>query len=213
MLIGAWAKHPNPERILDIGSGCGLVSMMLAQRFSDAQIEGVDLHLGSVLDAKDNAKKSKWEDRICFHCVDIQEFNPIEAFDFIVSNPPFFEDSTKTASQAKTQAKHTDALPLSVLISCIKKLLKPKGIFSCILPFETAQNFIKKAEQHDLFLQRSCAVLPVDYKKPHRLLFEFSDEKKAEICVEKPLSIRDQKLDNQFSETYKSLLSDFMLRF
>ena len=144
VLLGAWA--PGGKRILDIGSGTGLISLMMAQRFPEAQVLGIDM----------DGEASE------------------ESFDAIVSNPPFFLNSLKNPDGKRTMARHTDSLPFRDLFRGAKMLLSDDGVFSVIVPSEVLEVVVSEACMLGFYLIRQCGVKTVERKQPKRYLFSFA---------------------------------------
>jgi len=213
MMLGAWADTFLCNSILDIGTGSGLIALMQAQKNQNAQIIGIDIHEGSVLDAVDNAKNTKWNDRLSFICTDIKTYTFENRFDYIISNPPFFINSTKAKTDALTGAKHTDSLSPEDIIDLSTTMLSEKGKIAMILPFDLGNNLIEYAQKQQFFLSRKCIIYPVDYKKPNRLLFELTRHKPNKSLTEEIIHVRDSSKNNAFSNDYKTLLQDFMIRY
>ena len=213
MMLGAWVNFENSQHILDIGTGSGLIALMQAQKYPNAQITGVDIHNGSILDAKDNAGKTPWSSRLHFTCTDVKQFQPESKFDAIVSNPPFFINSTKSNNKALSNAKHTDSLSPLDIIDLSLDLLKENGLMAMILPFDLGNQVIEYALTKGYCLYRKCIVYPVSYKKPNRLMFELKRTTENPEYKEDIIYVRDSAKNNAFSDGYKSLLSDFMIRY
>lgn len=213
MMLGAWVNTQSASFILDIGTGSGLIALMQAQKNSHANILGIDIHEGSILDAKQNASKTPWALRLKFICEDVKKYNSSSKVDFIVSNPPFFINSTKTKSKALTGAKHTDHLGPKDIIDLSLNLLTDTGSIAMILPFDLGNEIIEYASTKAFTLKRKCIVYPVDYKKPNRLLFELTKASNFEQHQDQIIHVRDSSKNNAFSDEYKSLLHDFMIRY
>lgn len=138
-LLGAWATMPTPcEKILDIGTGSGLIALMMAQRCSTARIWAIDIDEDATAQARSNFEASPWKDRLCAAHLSLQELAADETqhgtFDLIVSNPPYFENSLKNPDNGRKTARHTDSLPFEELISSAKILLSEHGQLSMVLP-------------------------------------------------------------------------------
>lgn len=207
MLLASWVETEGMNRILEIGSGCGIISLILAQR-SQAIIEAIDIDLASVEEARTNFGFSPWSDRLfCYH-TDLRQFTTEFSYDLIVSNPPFFTTTFKTQKPRRNLARHEDSLPFSDLIQSAKSLLNQDGHFALVLPQNEAEKFIPLAESHGLFLNKILNIIPVEGKTPNRLNMLFCQNK-----TDKPFSeyftIRNR--DQQFTEQYKIMLKDFYL--
>ena len=141
VLLGAWAAvRPQDRRMLDIGTGTGLIALMLAQRAPEAHVTGVDID--DVGQARENAAASPWSGRVAFAQCPVQEFETPEPFDLIVSNPPFFVDSLTCPDRGRTAARHAVHLPFGDLRDAVLRLLAPGGRFAVILPTAEAERFL-----------------------------------------------------------------------
>ena len=132
----------NINHILDIGTGCGVLSLIMAQYFSNAIIDAIDIDEMSVDEAKNNFLNSPWHNRLTVENIALQQFTKHNKYyDLIISNPPYFENSLKSLSVTRSNARHTDTLPLEELASCVIDLLTEEGVFSCIFPEQTGERF------------------------------------------------------------------------
>ncbi len=204
VLLGAWARVDGEERnILDIGSGTGLISIMMAQR-SCANITGVEIDTDSYSESLDNVGATAWSDRINIVHSDIQSFKTETRFDIIVSNPPFFRESLKSSNISRTTARHTDSLSFEELIKAAKRLLSPEGHFNIVLPIEQSRSFdIESCGV--LYLARRCAVITEQGKQPKRYLSEYRLTPSTQIIREE-LVIRNQGV---YSDSYRALTAQF----
>jgi len=209
VLLGAWSNI-REGNILDIGSGTGLISLMLAQRTTTALIDAVEIETEAYNQTLENIKNSNWSSKITAMKSSIQEYYPNKEYDLIISNPPFFIDSTKAPSSKRNIARHTDELSYSDLIESINRLLKPTGILSIILPITEAEQFIELAAVQNLLLNKECVVKPNSTKPSKRMLLEFSYTN-SEIIKEE-LTI-ETKTRHQYTKEYISLTKDFYLNF
>ena len=209
VLLGAWAKI-GTGNILDIGTGTGLIALMLAQRTTSAKIDAIEIEPKAYQEASENFNSSNWSNRVKAHLSFIQNFIPTKKYDYIISNPPFFIDSTKALKSDRSNARHTDTLSFSDLIDSVVRLLNPDGIFSLILPITETEQFIELAEERDLFLKRQCVVKPNTNKSPRRILMEFSFYKTNLITEELTIETETR---HQYTKEYISLTKDFYLNF
>ena len=143
VLLGAWANAKGKQRILDIGTGSGLIALMLAQR-TDAMITGIEIDPASATQAQENAAASPWADRLQIVATDIAGYTSYQAFDLIVSNPPFFNEMLLPPGAARSQARHTQALTFEALLFHVQRLLSPEGSFCAILPATALTHFSRR---------------------------------------------------------------------
>lgn len=211
VLLGAWVQVDNENTILDVGTGTGLIALMLAQK-TKAKIFGVEIEINAALEAKENIFKSPWGTRIEIINDSFQNYikSAEHKFDLIISNPPFFIQDKKPVNTNVAVAKHSDLLPLKDLIEGSIYLLNKPGKLALILPVLQAQKAINMAEINGLFLTRITEVKPTPSKEPNRLLIEFSSVNK--VLDSASLTIYDN-LTTNYSSQYKELTQDFYLNF
>jgi tRNA1Val (adenine37-N6)-methyltransferase len=212
VLLGSWTATDHVSRILDIGSGTGLIAIMLAQR-STARIDGVEIEKNACLQSRKNAAGSPWHDRINLYHDSIQLFSSATSlrYDVIVSNPPFFQNSLKPLEKSRSMAKHNVGLDYPTLLLCSARLLAPGGQLSVILPAMDQEQFADLADFHRLRPSRLTWVRPAPEKEYSRCLMEFSDMPGI-ACVENEMSIRGDDLKT-YSADYVHLTRDFYLGF
>lgn len=211
VLLGAWARLENSPGILDIGTGCGLLALMAAQR-SDARITAIDIDPVATASAAANFRISPWDGRLTARCIRLQDFqNEPEAgnFDHIISNPPFFINSLKAPDAERSQARHNDLLPFEDLAFASARLLAPDGRLSMVLPVAEGYLFIDIAAKTRLFLVRKLTVIPKAGKEANRLLLEFARQQMPMESTE--LTIRNES--GEYTNEYKKLTSLFYLDF
>jgi tRNA1Val (adenine37-N6)-methyltransferase len=210
VLLGAAADVTGKENILDIGTGTGLISLMIAQR-CEAQISAIESDNESFCEALENVKKSKWSSRIVVQYTDLQNYFPEEKkFDLIISNPPFFNDSLKNPDPRKSAARHNITLATSDLLHGVSRLLDTNGIFQVIMPYAEGNLLIAEAVQYGLFCTGILKIKPLPTSEIRRLILTFSGERKK--VTEKFLTI-ERGARHEFTEEYKSLTKDFYLKF
>lgn len=209
VLLGAWSKIPS-GKVLDVGSGSGLISLMIAQRNLNCEIDAIDIEQNAFLQTQQNVIASKWNSRIKVFNTSLQLFLPNKKYELIISNPPFFINATKSTNNAKNIARHTDDLPFTDFIDRVKELLTKDGILSLILPLQESLFFIELALKQKLYLNRKCWVKPNYEKEPKRVLLEFSFSEKK-ILIE-TLVIETEKR-HHYTEEYRNLTQDFYLKF
>lgn len=160
-ILGAYAKKEGARRVLDIGAGSGLLSLMAAQNHPEAQVEAVELDAHAFEQMAENFERSPWANRLRARHVRIQDFEGPEGrpFDLIVSNPPFYPDHNKAADQKRSQAFHTDALSFEDLAKSASRLLSDDGQFFVLLPKRQSEEFRFVANLQDLYVQKSLQVV------------------------------------------------------
>ncbi|MBR4391101.1 MAG: methyltransferase [Bacteroidales bacterium] len=208
VLLGAWVKVQPTDCVLDIGTGCGILPLMLAQK-GVAKVDAVDLDEASAYEASANFEASQWRDRLNAYHADIRRFGFGRSYDLILSNPPFFVHSFKCDADRKNQARHTDtSLTFEELVVSVKRLLKPEGRFVLVLPERESHDFLPLANAHGLFVHERLDLIPVVGKEVNRVNLELRYGKPEETRVA-TLVLRDA--DNRFSDEYNALLKDFYL--
>ena len=206
VLLGAWAQ--GGCRILDIGSGTGLISLMMAQRFPEAEVVGIDMDADACGQARENVMASPFRDRVEIVCCRLQDFGGAGVFDAIVSNPPFFVDSLKNPDSKRTMARHTDSLPFRDLFVGVKRLLSDDGIFSAIVPVEVVEQFVAESCILGFYLIRKCGVKTVERKQPKRFMLSFAKHRISpyEEHVETMMDSQGNR-----SEWYRKITEEFYL--
>ena len=204
MLLGSFIESNQKGNCLEIGTGTGVISLMIVQRSPEIKITALDIDSESIFEANQNFTNSPWKDRVEGVLCDFLDYSNSERFDLIVSNPPYFENGLLNESKRKASSRHEASLPLINLFQKSKELLTKKGEFVLILPAQSASKWIDNALKMNLFCFKEITV----YGKPNlpkRSILFFSKENK-EIMNEE-LIIRN--LDNTYTEDYKQLTFDF----
>lgn len=213
VLLGAWAGvRAGDRRILDIGTGTGVIALMLAQRAPEAQITGIDLL--EVAEARANADASPWSERITFVQAAAQEFTAGEPFDLIVSNPPYFVDSLTCPDDGRTVARHAVTLPYDALCAAVVRLLAPEGRFAVVLPVTEAAQWLACCRGR-LQLLRRTEVRTTPRRAPKRVLLELVHAGSAAAaaapqCSELVIGTGEHE---QYTPEYRALTRDFYLKF
>ena len=214
VLLGAWADVSNATKILDIGTGTGVIALMLAQR-SNARIDAIDTDDQSCLQAKENILNSKFHERIKVHNQSLQKFCEEKSgkYNLIVSNPPYFQNSLKSENANRNISRHSDVAELNseILIFSALKLLNLKGKFCLILPKTEGEKFVETSESKNLFCTKITRVFSKPKKNIIRLLLEFELTRKK--MEEDFLTIETGRKPNDFTEEYKKLTRNFYLNF
>ena len=209
VLIGAWASvRPADRALLDIGTGTGLIALMLAQRNPKAEVVAVEIDTESAAQASENVAESPWSDRIKVERCAVQEFTPTMKFDLIVSNPPYFVDSLKCPDESRNTARHTDTLSFAELMHTAERLLAPDGRLAVIVPAEAALSVIAAGKLH---LVRRCDVRTKPNGAPKRVMLEFSPRFEG-VATREELTIGDGS-NGGYSPEYIALTRDFYLKF
>ncbi|MDD2304265.1 MAG: methyltransferase [Prolixibacteraceae bacterium] len=212
VLIGAWTDPSGTDRILDIGAGTGLIALMMAQKNNVAQIDAIEVDQEAFNEAVLNCQQSSWNNRIKLELCSFQEFleRTNLKYGLIVSNPPFFSNGVKAPLENRAQARHSDSLPLNVLISGAAGLLQEKGRIALVLPIESLQEIENLAQSNGLFLSRLCRVKPNPVKPEFRILIELTNRQNS--LQEETLMIEFEN-HHDYTPEYKELTRDFYLKF
>ena len=205
VLLGAWVEAENPKTILDVGTGSGLIALMLAHRFPNAQIIGIELDEPSAVQATQNAANSPFKERIEIMQGDFLEYDFQSKFDIIVSNPPFFKGNTSSGKAERDRARHEEYLPQGRFLERVVSLLSSKGKLTIILPKEEARLFMSKANTLSLYPSRITKVFGRAGADDKRWLIclNRSEKKKNETA----LTLRDE--GGKWSRDYQKLTQDF----
>lgn len=209
VLLGAWANPPPSGSILDVGTGCGVLALMMAQK-SEAVVTAVDVHQPSVNQAAENFGASLWGHRIRAIKISLEEMAQQEnhSFDFVISNPPFFLDSLKPVTSNHLLAKHTATGFVDVFLNATATLLKTNGRCALIITPQVFEIIKGKAAFADFHIHRLAWVSTKACSKPSRVMLE-AGRQPAELVKEETVYIRDA--ENHYTEQYKDLTGDFYL--
>ena len=211
VLLGAWTSlEKRPFSILDIGSGTGVLALMLAQRSLAELIDAVEIDDNAYEQCVENFEQSPWNDRLfCYHA-SLEEFtDEIEdKYDLIISNPPFYSEDYKSENNQRDLARFVDAMPFEHLLESVSKLLAEDGVFSVIIPFKEETSFIALASQMNLFVNKKLHLKGTPTSNIKRSLLEFSfqesDIKSNELIIE--------TARHQYTQDYINLTKDFYLK-
>ena len=219
VLLGAWVPlQPADRRLLDIGTGTGLIALMLAQRHPEARVTAVDIDPRCAAQARQNADASPWGARISVSCSPVQEYLPdgaADGFDLIVSNPPYYDDSLLPPDAGRTTARHAVSLRSDELLAAVDRLLAPCGRFALILPSDAADRFCREAALAFRLTARTD-VHTTPASGPRRSLLHLvraageADASQAEAAV-RQLVI--QTAPGCYTSEYRALTADFYLKF
>ncbi len=211
VLLGAWTSlQNNPESILDIGAGTGLIALMLAQRSGAETMDALEIEEEAYEQCVDNFEASPWGDRLFSYHAGLDEFlDDIEdQYDLIVSNPPFYSEEVASGNSARDMARQNQSLPFEELIEGVSKLLSPDGIFSTIIPYKEEVQFIDLAEKSGLYPQHITRVKGNPSSEIKRSLLLFSFNKKEVLKDE--LTIEVER--HQYTPEYITLTKEFYLK-
>ena len=214
VLLGAWVFLENEiDSILDVGSGTGIIALMLAQRSFALTIDAVEIDNDAYEQTVTNFENSNWGDRLyCYHS-SFQNFakeiaDEDETYDLIISNPPFYTDEFESENDARNKARFTSSLSFNELLKGVSKILSKKGKFAVIIPFKEEQGFVELAKENNLFLNRVCHVKGNPSSAFKRSLLEFSFEDKK--LKKENLTIEIKR--HQYTDEYINLTKDFYLK-
>jgi tRNA1Val (adenine37-N6)-methyltransferase len=212
VLLGAWTPlDNNPKSILDIGTGTGIVALMLAQRSEARQIDALEIDENAYEQATENFENSPWNDRLyCFHA-GLDEFveEPEDEYDLIVSNPPFYTEDFKTDNEARDRARFADAMPFEDLIEAAALLLSENGIFAVIIPFKEEFSFTETAYEYDLFPIKITRVKGTATSEVKRSLLAF---KRFELPVLLADELIIETARHQYTPEYIELTKAFYIK-
>lgn len=211
VLLGAWVSTSAADRwVLDIGTGTGLIALMLAQRLPGACIAGVDID--SVEQARENAAASPWGDRLTFHTCAVQAFYDAP-FDLIVSNPPFFVDSLTCPDAGRTAARHAVHLTFEELCDAVLRLLTPAGRFALILPMQEAGRFLEVCAGRLQPVRRTDVRTTPRHPAKRSLLELMRPAAAAAAGFERTELIIGTGEHECYTPEYRALTRDFYLKF
>lgn len=212
VLLGAWAPVTNkPFSVLDIGTGTGVIALMLAQRSSAAQIDAVEIDEDAYEQATDNFENSPWSDRLfCYHA-GLDEFveEPEDEYDLIVSNPPFYTEDYKTENEQRDTARFADAMPSEDLIEAADLLLSENGIFAAIIPFKEEENFLALAAAYELYPVKITHVKGTSTTEIKRSLLAFTRIKTIDFPIDELIIETERHI---YTPKYRALTKDFYLQ-
>ncbi|HKL35026.1 MAG TPA: methyltransferase [Salegentibacter sp.] len=213
VLLGAWSSlEHEPDSILDIGTGTGLIALMLAQRSPALLIDALEIDEDAYEQAVDNFEQSNWGDRLfCYHAAFdefVEEMEDEEKYELIISNPPFYAEDYTSENASRNKARFAEALPFSELLEGVSKLLHPQGEFSTIIPHKEEINFIALAREFGLFPKKITRVRGNETSAIKRSLLSF-EFKEAQV-QENELIIEISR--HNYTDAYKKLVNDFYLK-
>ncbi len=193
-LFGAWVAsetgNENFERVLDIGAGTGLLSLMIAQQ-TGAQIDAVEIEENAYAQASENFAASPWNDRLKVHYTSVQQFNPSYRYGLIISNPPFYENDLRSPDKQKNLAMHSTHLDVDGLFDAVKRLLAPGGKMAMLVPYLRVKAIEKKISESKLFIIKKVAVKQTENHTPFRCMYLLSNVFSA--LSERKITVNDEE--------------------
>lgn len=217
VLVGCWADVASARRILDVGAGCGLISLIMAQRCPDASVTGVEVDPPSVEEALSNVAESPWSDRLDILCRSfpdpyIQEAMAGERFDLVVSNPPYFDSGVSEVSTPREAARHQGVLSPSVILDEARKILRPGGEVALVVPAEIVDRLEREAASFGYSLRRRCRVRGHSGAPWKRTLLQWRFRGESVVdAVDELLTL--ELSPGVPTEEYRALCRDFYLKF
>jgi tRNA1Val (adenine37-N6)-methyltransferase len=211
VLLGAWTSLKNaPESILDIGTGTGLIALMLAQRCEAETIDALEIDEDAYEQCVTNFEDSPWGDRLfCYHAGLDEFLEELEdQYDLIVSNPPFYVEKVSSGNPSRDMARQNRSLPFNELIEGVTKLLSPNGTFTTIIPYKEETSFVNLTSNSGLFVNRITRIKGNPTSEIKRSLLQFSFNKKE--ILEDELIIEIDR--HQYTQAYIELTKDFYLK-
>ena len=212
VLLGAWAPCSTETRILDIGTGSGILALMMAQRNPGVPVDAVEIDHEAAASATHNAKLSPWHSSINVINASLQAFaqHRQAGYSLVICNPPFFTNSLKAPDAARNTARHNDSLPVDELLLITSRLLNENGKASFILPAADVENWLAVASRCNLHPTHSTLVRSYTNREPHRALLSFCQSLQT-VIAENEICIYSGR--NTYSSEYKALTRDFYLKF
>lgn len=211
VLLGAWAQVENTNTILDIGTGTGLIALMIAQRNPAAKITAIEVDQDACLDTIANFENSRWKSNLKLVCEDLKNYQPTDEFDLIVSNPPFFKNSLHSPGNKRNKARHDVHLTPEYIFSFSSEFLSSKGNICVIYPADRLEELNLNAEAAGLHLNSCCFVKPTPAKEAHRVLLQYNRQSVDSVYYSE-LIIEDSGR-HKYSANYKELTKEFYLAF
>lgn len=213
IMLGAWADVDHAGKVLDIGTGTGVIALMLAQRVEGASIHAIDIDEVACGQAGENFQAAPWKEQLLVIKEAIQDYarTTRTTYDLIVSNPPFFSGGTFGMREERAIARQTVRMPHGDLLIAVRSLLAEKGRFCLVLPYLEGLRFQERAEEYHLFCTKVTEVKPVPDAPVNRLLMQFEQENKPVVTDQ--LVIRENEAEASYTAGYRALLKDFLLKF
>lgn len=210
VLLGSWIQlDDHPHKILDIGTGCGILALMMAQRFEGAEVLGIDIHYPSLQDFERNIENFPLKNQLRSLWTDFLDFSSEDKFDLILSNPPYFSEALLSDRHDKNRARHQLDLTMDKLVSRARDFLSPQGKLALILPTKEMKETMDYARDYQLYPYRIAHVSSDKYSPTIRMMVEFTRNEKT--VMEEHIHIYET--DRSYTSQYKELTKDFYLNF
>lgn len=211
VLLGSWCPIENAQNILDIGTGTGLLALMMAQRQPTAQIDAIEIDSNAAQQAKDNIAASPWKNRIKVIKQSLQQFanTTDNLYDLIICNPPYFINSLTPPNELRTLARHCGTLTHSELAKYANNLLAQNGHFVVIMPIEEGSSFLQIAKKSNLFCNHQLMIHPTPQSAAKRQIMVFSQIQKNQSIEHLTIEIAR----HQYTNEYRQLTKEFYLKF
>ncbi|MGC9150277.1 MAG: tRNA1(Val) (adenine(37)-N6)-methyltransferase [Microbacter sp.] len=212
VLLGAWAEVNHMSAILDVGTGTGILALMIAQRASTARIVAIDLDEMAISQATENVQHAPWSDRIVLKHQSWQQFfaENNSVYDLILCNPPFFQQSLVSPDHHRTIARHDDYFQMTSFLRSIPDHLHSESHFDMVYPYRSSENLIQQAASCGLYCRRQTFVKPSMKSLPTRCLLSFST---CAVTLNRDEMVIEEDQRHQYTTEYKLLTKDFYLNF
>ncbi len=209
VLLGIWTEVKGANRVLEVGAGSGVISLLLASRNAESKIDAVEIDEDSCVEAGENFANSPFAERLRVLKDDFNAFVAVNKtkYDLIVSNPPFFVNDMKSTDPKKKLARHTGTLSYEQLVRGVVEILNEKGKFSLVLPYSQRRNFLNICTRNGLWLQKELLIFPKPCKEPNRVNMQLGFEKKS--LISEKFIIRNE--DGSFTQMYLKTVGDYYI--
>ena len=209
VLLAAWANVKDAKKILDVGTGTGVIALICAQRNSESLIDAIEIDAGSANDARANFSQSSWRDRLNLVEDDFLHHTFDQSYDLIISNPPYFTHSLRATNPSRNAARHDDSMPASEFLKKASGRLNDNGLVSVIFPKDSLERWSEEAHNFGLNASRVCHVFTLPTKDSVRVMVEFSRNEIHEAVME---SILIETRRGEISEAYKQMVKDYYIK-